>query len=32
MSLREGPGVALTPDEATEDVLVTFGCDVSAAG
>lgn len=29
MSLREGPGVALSPDEATEaDVVVTFGCDV----
>jgi arsenate reductase len=31
MSLREGPGVALTPDEAAgADVVVTFGCDVSA--
>lgn len=29
LSLREGPGVALTPDEAKEaDVVVTFGCDV----
>lgn len=29
MSLREGPGVALSPEEATEaDLVVTFGCDV----
>lgn len=29
LSLREGPGVALTPDEAAAaDVVVTFGCDV----
>ncbi|MDQ4124511.1 MAG: low molecular weight phosphatase family protein [Actinomycetota bacterium] len=29
LSLREGPGVALSPDEAAEaDLVVTFGCDV----
>jgi arsenate reductase (thioredoxin) len=29
MSLREGPGVALTPEAAANaDVVVTFGCDV----
>lgn len=31
LSLREGPGVALTSDEAAAaDVVVTFGCDVGS--
>lgn len=31
LSLREGPGVALTPEDAAgADVVVTFGCDVRA--
>ena len=31
LSLREGPGVALTPEEAAgAEVVVTFGCDVGA--
>ncbi|HEV2756147.1 MAG TPA: low molecular weight phosphatase family protein [Actinomycetota bacterium] len=30
LSLREGPGVALTPDDAADaDLVVTFGCDVT---
>lgn len=30
LTLREGPGVALTPDDAEDaDLLVTFGCDVA---
>jgi arsenate reductase len=29
LELREGPGVALTPDDAADaDLVVTFGCDV----
>ncbi|HEX2294636.1 MAG TPA: low molecular weight phosphatase family protein [Actinomycetota bacterium] len=29
LSLREGPGVALSPDDAAKaEVVVTFGCDV----
>lgn len=31
LSLREGPGVALTPEAAAgADLVVTFGCDVGA--
>ncbi len=30
LSLREGPGVALSPEDAADaDLVVTFGCDVS---